>query len=224
MKLSDRIQTSRKNAGFTQKELADRVGISQTAIHKLECGRSRSSRRTVAIAMACGVDPIWLETGRGDMISGMSGGYRNENMRLGEPDDAPYLLPPRSSRAPLISWEQAAVWLDREDGGGFDHSEVESWVPLTRRVSKQAFALRVSGDSMENEFSEGDIIIVDPNIAAEHKRFVIACTEEGRATFKQLMLDGGQKYLKPLNPRYPLLEVTAGIKVVGVVVSKYKEY
>ncbi|MBF0612372.1 MAG: helix-turn-helix transcriptional regulator, partial [Magnetococcales bacterium] len=95
MKLSDRIQTSRKNAGFTQKELADRVGISQTAIHKLECGRSRSSRRTVAIAIACGVDPIWLETGRGDMISGMvNTSFRSESMRVGEPDDSPYLLPP----------------------------------------------------------------------------------------------------------------------------------
>ncbi|MBF0610392.1 MAG: helix-turn-helix domain-containing protein [Magnetococcales bacterium] len=225
MKLSDRIQTSRKNAGFTQKELADRVGISQTAIHKLECGRSRSSRRTVAIAIACGIDPIWLETGRGDMISGMvNTSFRSENMRVGEPDDSPYLLPPRSSRAPLVSWEQAAVWLDREDVNAFDHSEVESWVPLTRRVSKQAFALRVSGDSMENEFSEGDIIIVDPSVAPEHKRFVIACTEEGRTTFKQLMLDGGQKYLKPLNPRYPLIEVTSAIKIIGVVVSKYKEY
>ncbi|MBF0339742.1 MAG: helix-turn-helix transcriptional regulator [Magnetococcales bacterium] len=72
--LSDRVQAARKFAGLTQKQLADRVEISQTAVHKLECGRSRSSRRTVSIALTCGVDPIWLDTGRGEMSLGGPGG------------------------------------------------------------------------------------------------------------------------------------------------------
>ncbi|MBF0609514.1 MAG: LexA family transcriptional regulator [Magnetococcales bacterium] len=220
MKLSDRVQTVRKNAGFTQKELADRIGISQTAIHKLECGRSRSSRRTVAIAVTCGVDPIWLETGRGNMISSNSNSGTATVMQGGHRET--HQIPMHQTpRIPLISWEKAAVWQGQE---GYKQSEVESWVPITHRVSKQAFALRVSGDSMENEFSEGDIIIVDPNVTPEHRKFVIAYTDEGRTTFKQLMLDGGQKFLKPLNPRYPLIEVSSAFKIIGVVVSKYKEY
>ncbi len=69
------IVTAHKQAKLTQKELADRVGISQTAVHKLECSRSKSSQRTVTIALTCGVDPIWLETGQGEMalVGGLPG-------------------------------------------------------------------------------------------------------------------------------------------------------
>ncbi|MBF0140978.1 MAG: helix-turn-helix transcriptional regulator, partial [Magnetococcales bacterium] len=63
---AERIRLARKHAGLTQKELADKTGISQTAVHKLECGRSASSRRSVSIALTCGVDPIWLDTGLGE--------------------------------------------------------------------------------------------------------------------------------------------------------------
>ena len=67
MSFATRVKNARKQARLTQKELADRVGVSQTAMHKLEVGGSLTSRKTVAIALTCGVDPIWLETGRGEM-------------------------------------------------------------------------------------------------------------------------------------------------------------
>ncbi|MBF0154512.1 MAG: helix-turn-helix transcriptional regulator [Magnetococcales bacterium] len=75
MTFGERIVTAHKQAKLTQKELADRVGISQTAVHKLECSRSKSSRRTMTIALTCGVDPIWLETGQGEMalVGGLPG-------------------------------------------------------------------------------------------------------------------------------------------------------
>ncbi|MBF0585282.1 MAG: hypothetical protein HQL80_13765, partial [Magnetococcales bacterium] len=44
------------------------------------------------------------------------------------------------------------------------------------------------------------------------------------ATFKQLMVTGSKTYLKPLNTRYPLVEVPGGVRVCGVVVAKYKDY
>lgn len=223
MKLSDRIQFARKHAGLTQKELADRVGISQTAIHKLECGRSRSSRRTVPIALACGVDPVWLETGRGEMVlSGVAKVVAMEAMESIAEGEEPYISGGRNARAPLISWSDAGL---PPEASPFKAPQVEAWVPVTRRVSRQVFALRVGGDSMEIEFSEGDIIVVDPVVPPEHKRFVIArIAGDSVATFKQLIVDGGRKYLKPLNSRYPITELDNNSVICGVVVSKYKEY
>ncbi|MBF4248855.1 LexA family transcriptional repressor, partial [Vibrio anguillarum] len=42
---------------------------------------------------------------------------------------------------------------------------------------------------------------------------------------KKLVVDSGQKYLKPLNPNYPLLPINGNCKIIGVVVdAKIKLY
>ncbi|MBF0283861.1 MAG: LexA family transcriptional regulator [Magnetococcales bacterium] len=215
MSFSDRVKSARKYANLTQKELADKVGISQTAIHKLECGRSRSSRRSVAIALACGVEPIWLETGRGRMRALSRAAEQEEGDSYSSGSS-------RGARAPLISWEDAALWNEQERG---PDRKVEVWVPVTRKIGKTAFALSVSDDSMEPEFLEGDIIIVDPDAVPEHRKYVVVrLPGELKTTFKQIIMDGGRRYLKPLNTRYPITEINESAVIKGVVVSKYKEY
>jgi SOS-response transcriptional repressor LexA len=216
MNFGERIATARKSAKLTQKELADRVGISQTAIHKLEHGRSKMSRQTVSIALTCGVDPIWLETGRGDMSLG---GVTPEEVASGEIRRQPVY-----ARLPLISWDEASR-LCTEPAESFHPTAVVAWLPIAPKTSDRSFALRVPDDSMEPEFREGDFIIVDPTLPGKHNQFVLACAEgDTAATFKQLMVTGSKTYLKPLNTRYPLMELQGVVKVCGVVVAKYKEY
>jgi SOS-response transcriptional repressor LexA len=219
MTLSDRIQLARKNAGLTQKGLADKVGISQTAVHKLECGRSRSSRRTVTIALTCGVDPIWLDTGRGDMLLPGSG------MGIAvEEDGQPYRPFPLIARVPLISWDLIDSLCGNDD---FELIEAEaaSWIPVAPRTSEPCYALTVPDDSMEPEFSEGEVLVVDPTQEGAHNQFLIARLEgDSRPTFKQLIILGNRRYLKPLNARYPLIDIEGKLDVCGVVVCKYKDY
>jgi SOS-response transcriptional repressor LexA len=223
MTLSERIRTARKQADLTQKELADRVGISQTAIHKLEAGRSISSRRTVAIALTCGVDPIWLDTGRGEMsligsTPGMSQADLAEAAGKGELYRAPLF-----ARLPLISLEDASQSCE-EPIESF-HPTAVAWLPVAPRSSDRTFALNVPDDSMEPEFREGEMILVDPTLPGKHNQFVIARMEgDSLAMFKQLTVVGNRTYLKPLNSRYPLIDVQGAIKVCGVVVGKYKEF
>lgn len=224
MTLSERIQMARKQAKLTQKELADRVGISQTAVHKLECGRSRSSRRTVTIALTCGVDPIWLDTGRGEMsLVGATPGMDQAELAKAAEDGEIYRAP-IFARLPLISWEYANKYCD-ESTEAFHPQEVESWVPVAPKSSDKTFALRVPDDSMEPEFQEGEVIIVDPTLPGRHNEFLVARMEgDTTATFKQLIIVGNRQYLKPLNSRYPLIDINGVLQVCGVVVSKYKEY
>ncbi len=224
MTLSERIHLARKQANLTQKELANQVGISQTAIHKLEGGSSKSSRRTVAIALACGVDPIWLDTGRGEVSlhgarsdTGQTGFIR-PTQEGGNP------WSPVLARLPLISWEEANRSCD-EPAESFHPKTVEAWIPVAPRSSHRTFALHVPDDSMTPEFCEGEILIVDPTLPGTHNQFVIARMEgDAAATFKQLIMVGQQTYLKPLNTRYPLIHVQGSLAICGVVVGKYREY
>ncbi|MEW6429572.1 MAG: S24 family peptidase [Thermodesulfobacteriota bacterium] len=92
------------------------------------------------------------------------------------------------------------------------------------------FTLRVVGNSMEPEFWEGDVIIVDPARQPASGSYVIAKVDggsdgNGDATFKQFVADAGRVFLKPLNSRYPVMDMTGReFRVVGVVVEKRKEY
>ncbi len=70
---------------------------------------------------------------------------------------------------------------------------------------------------------EGMLILVDTGKEPKNGSLVIAkLTEANEATFKKLVLDGGQKFLKPLNPQYPLMHINGNCKILGVVVeAKY---
>lgn len=219
--LSDRILLARKRAGLTQKQLAEQVGISLTAMHKLETGRVLSSRRTVSIALVCGVDPIWLERGTGNMLLSSSNSFAESTDSTFGAISASY-----SSRTgiPLVTWELIDSLCEVADYDQIE-SAAQGWVPIVPRQSRAYYALKVPDDSMEPEFSEGEIIIVDNTQSGDHNKYLIARLQgDTRTTFKQLIILGKLSYLKPLNDRYPLIEIEGELKVCGVVVCKYKRY
>lgn len=50
---------------FTQQDLATKAGVTQGAIGHLESGRTKTSRSITSIALALGVNPMWLAEGKG---------------------------------------------------------------------------------------------------------------------------------------------------------------
>jgi transcriptional regulator with XRE-family HTH domain len=66
MTIGDRIRNARNKLAMTQKQLADEVGVSRTAVTQWENGIIRSLRphNLVAAADALGVSIRWLATGR----------------------------------------------------------------------------------------------------------------------------------------------------------------
>lgn len=71
----DRLRTAREAAGLTQSQLAQRVGVTQGQISKLELGERDESTKTAEIAHECGVSAYWLATGRGPMRRQASGPF-----------------------------------------------------------------------------------------------------------------------------------------------------
>lgn len=129
---------------------------------------------------------------------------------------------------PLISWVQAGQWTELEDN--FQPGDAEKWIATYAKVSKHAFALRIVGDSMTNptgapSFPEGTVIIVDPERAAAPGKFVVVRQNvDTECTFKQLVRDAGRHFLKPLNPRYPLLEMLPDAVIAGVLVQAVMDF
>lgn len=63
--LAERLQETREEKELSQQELAARVKISQSFIGALETGRQKTSKWLPEIALALGVNPFWLKTGKG---------------------------------------------------------------------------------------------------------------------------------------------------------------
>jgi len=83
----------------------------------------------------------------------------------------------------------------------------------------EPYALRVVGDSMAPEFWDGCIIIVEPGGAARHDSFVVV-DHDGETVFRQLQIENGRRFLKPLNAGYPLIELAGKFSIRGVVVQR----
>jgi DNA polymerase V len=83
----------------------------------------------------------------------------------------------------------------------------------------EPYALRVLGDSMEPEFPDGCIIIVDPGHVAQHGSYVIV-EYAGDIFFRRLVLDGERRFLEPLNPKYGGFELLPPYAIRGGVVQR----
>lgn len=127
-------------------------------------------------------------------------------------------------QVPIISYCQAGEWTE-----SVINTESFEMITVPFTCSPDSFALQVKGSSMTStpgtkySFPEGSYIIVDPSIEAHHGDFVVARLEgTNDATFKRLILDG-EKYLQPLNPQYPVMEIDRPMILCGVVVGSIQK-
>ena len=85
--------------------------------------------------------------------------------------------------------------------------------------SAEPFALMVLGDSMEPEFVEGEVILIEPEGLATDGSFVLAKLDD-EWIFRQLVRHGDGWRLQALNPAYPAADIAGLDAVKGVVIQK----
>lgn len=127
-------------------------------------------------------------------------------------------------KIPILSFVQAGHPTDTGDNA------YDEYLDVSEDTSDGSYALKIRGKSMEPEFHEGEIVVVDPTISANAGDYVVArvanaCDNE--ATIKQYAVTGYDSNgvetfeLRPLNPLFPILSSKElEIDLLGVVVEK----
>ncbi|WP_223594461.1 LexA family protein [Pseudomonas sp. A-R-19] len=161
----------------------------------------------------------WLEHGVMPVFPNQVGSVGNEKAGNVSP------VVSDMSKVPLISWVQAGAWC--EVPPSIESIHAEQWLPCPVSISSSGFALRVVGDSMTNNgpgrsYPAGCIIFVDPDLSINNGDRVIATLpSSNEATFKVFVKDAGKHYLKPINPQYPIIEMTEEMQICGKVVGAF---
>ncbi|HUT52540.1 MAG TPA: XRE family transcriptional regulator [bacterium] len=230
-----------KERGWTYEDLARKVGVTGVYISKIVQGKSvPKDDKVMELAKALDLDlerlillahwekapvpvkPIFERLSRhgaGEFLGEVSGMDNIEVSVLGH-----------GRAVPVVGMVQAGAFMASEDGeypaGASDA------VVYSDQKAANLFAVKVVNDSMEPEFREGDVLIVNPNLEAKSGDYVIAkLKEENEATFKKLIIHGdkgggkGSKrlvILRPLNARYEDIVVTdpSKLEIVGRVVER----
>lgn len=128
-------------------------------------------------------------------------------------------------KVPLISWVQAGAWC--EVASNFEPFDAETWLSCPVAISSNGYALKVRGDSMTNPgpgrtYPAGCIIFVDPDVeACTGDRVIARVSRTNEVTFKVLVEDAGRQYLRPINPQYPVIEITEETVICGKVVGAF---
>lgn len=227
MELKDRLKQARKDAGLTQAELADKVGIKQASVSEIERGLTRTSGYLVQLAQACGVNPVWLSDGTG-------------SPEISKPAANATMLGPISvwdDDTPLDDDEVYVPFLKEvELSAGSGRTVIEKSSSRKLRFGKitlrnqgvqfdQAVCVTVHGNSMEPVLPDGSTVGVDRACTAVKDGKMYAIDHGGELRVKTLyrMPGGGLRFRSFNQDEHPDEEYTAqqlaesGISVLGKV-------
>ena len=201
------------------------VGVHKTtqAISKWLNGEAMAEADSmVALCDWLKVRREWLEYGVLPKEQTTDG--NQHQLQVGEDSNVSGIMQ-RFGKVPLISWVQAGAWC--ESICNFEPYDTEDWVSCPVPISSSGYALKVLGDSMTNpgpgrSYPTGCIIFVDPEIQANTgDRVVARVPRTNEVTFKVLDSDAGRVYLRPINPQYPIIDITEETQICGKVVGAF---
>lgn len=218
--VGERLKEALNDSGATVSEFAGAVGVTSQAVSQWLSGetKSPSARNLLRAAVFLRVSGVWLTEGKGPK------NVESPSLQLESALDATALdnnvfvpdMPRR--KVPLISWVQAGeMCLIIEN---FAPGQAEDWIATDAPVGPRAFALRVQGDSMESEFVEGDVIVVDPDQEVLTGQLAVVRNGDNEATFKKLTKEYGEWWMVPLNRQYPSKPLPEDAAICGRVVEK----
>ena len=216
MSIGQRISKLMLDMDVSNAKLARMIGVSRPTIGNWIEGKSAPTGENLTnLANALKVDPNWLMSGKESQV------------RFDNNVDISQRIPFEGRPVPVISWVAA---------GAFDpiqtvlkDAEIDEYLPPIKECGKNGYGLVVTGISMSPKFEPEDRIYVNPDFQVSDLKtgdlVIVSCTGDNEATFKQLIIEGTTKYLKPLNPKWDeqIIRLTEDCRLVGKVVGLYRK-
>ena len=188
----------RKQCGYSQKDLASQLFVTQQAVGKWERGEATPNPETVLkIAKILGITTDQL---LGDTATPASTG---------------------GTWVPVLGDVAAGIPIEAVENI-VDYEEIDSSMASTGEF----FGLRIKGSSMEPRIRDGDVVIVRRQEDAETSDTAVILVNGDSATVKRIKKDpDGSHWLLPNNPAYdpqhysPAEIATLPVRIIGKVVE-----
>lgn len=209
MSLSIRFKEARLRAGLTQKQLADKAGVSQAVISGIESGKIEESSKMLKFARALNVRAEWLISHKFSI-------------------DVPYENDSSSGsqiKVPVVDFNQISAFLS----GEFYPKEYEVFpMQLNQYLKDDSFSSVMPDDSMHNMHSNDSIVQgemltfnqLDPSDAVTVGNTYLIDVNGSRKV-RLLAFDGDVKIFKAFNDKYAMFRFEE-CKPVAEVIFKYK--
>ncbi|MCD6056157.1 MAG: peptidase S24-like domain protein [Gammaproteobacteria bacterium] len=206
MKISENLRKLMDDIKITEAKLARQTGIPQPTLHRILSGATRSPRGeslsklanflSVTISQLIGDDPL---------PSNRLPGTHNPQVRSWK-------------SIPLMTLDEVMAWPQLRDK--LAEQNWAHWTTTDVQTSEATFAIHVNTDSLNPRFPNSTVLVVEPNLAPEDRDFVVIQTKGMRsATVKQLLLDGQDRYLKPLNPEFQTVMMGEEHVILGIILQ-----
>ena len=216
MSIGQRISKLMLDMDVSNAKLARMIGVSRPTIGNWIEGKSAPTGENLTnLANALKVDPNWPMSGKESQVR------FDNNVNISQK------IPFDGFPIPVISWVAAGSFGPIETV--LRDAEVDEYLPPIKECGKNGYGLVVTGISMSPKFEPEDRIYVNPDFQVSDLKtgdlVIVSCAGDNEATFKQLIIEGATKYLKPLNPKWDeqIIKLTEDCRLVGKVVGLYRK-
>ncbi|CZI44734.1 TPA: helix-turn-helix domain-containing protein [Legionella pneumophila] len=211
--IGKRILEARKAKGLTLKALGELAGgLKQTRLTNWEQGvRTPGPKEIKSLARALDVSPAYLMC-------------LSDELQFKEAKNPSQLIP-------LLDYRQACeatLHTGAESSG--DKVFISVSTSLQPELSTDAFALKITDDSMMPEIRINDVLVIEPSVLPEPGDFVAVKINGKPETiicqYKKLSYTSSEFELLTLNDNWPNIKVSddINVKIIGVLVQNLRCY
>lgn len=185
----------RKQHRWTLRETAAALDMDPSNLSRVERGIQNATEDIIsAFAAYAGMVPSKLvaltENGRGTELGAIN-----------------------ARRVPLIAWEDIAGYI-----AGDAQVKPKLFVETpVGGLSANIMAVAVESDAMEPRIPAGAVVIIDRDAPSRAGDIIVAAAGPGSPPLlRQLVIESGQRFLKPFNDHYPITISGKDMEIIGV--------